>query len=192
MYLKEVDQQKILIFYILKNEFFNPYVLPVKIKTEYQNAEEVKTDFLSDAELAAELNPDYNLPCFNLLTKLTFKMLKNKFLNVERNSLFTVILKSRLKVWINRLCIFLFKNLLKQNHVFKICFINSRCYLASLKLLVSWAPKLFLNCGTQTNRQSKQNYVSRNDLSDEKIKNLIRPLLILLYDYWLTNISLFT
>ena len=32
----------------MKNEFSKPYVPPVEIKTEYQNAVEVKTDCVSD------------------------------------------------------------------------------------------------------------------------------------------------
>ena len=45
---KEIEQQENLKFDIMKNEFSKPYLSPVQIKTEYQNAEEVKTDFVSD------------------------------------------------------------------------------------------------------------------------------------------------
>ena len=77
----------------MKNVFSKPYLSLVHIKTEYQNAEKVMTDFVSDEEVAAELGPDYDPPgSLNLPTKLTFEMLKNGFSNVERKSLFKVIL----------------------------------------------------------------------------------------------------
>ena len=42
---------------MMKYEFFNPYFPPVQpIKAEYQNVEEVKTDFVSDEGVAAELS----------------------------------------------------------------------------------------------------------------------------------------
>ena len=47
----------------MKNEFSKPYVFPVKNKTEYQNSEKVKTDLVSDKEVAAELGHDYDPPC---------------------------------------------------------------------------------------------------------------------------------
>ena len=66
MFSKEVEQQENLKFNIIKNEFSKPYVSPGQIKTEYQNAEDVKTDFVSDEEVAAELGPNYDPPCFQL------------------------------------------------------------------------------------------------------------------------------
>ena len=51
----------------MKNEFSKPYVLTVQIKTEYQNAKEVKNDFVSNMEVAAELGPDYD-PLWSQLT----------------------------------------------------------------------------------------------------------------------------
>ena len=63
---KEVELQENLKFDIMKNEFSKPNVSPVQIKTEYQNAEEVKTDFVSDEDVAAELGPDYDPPCSQL------------------------------------------------------------------------------------------------------------------------------
>ena len=62
----EVENNENLKFDIMKNEFCKPDVSPVQIKTEYQNAKEVKTDFVSDKELAAVLGPDYNPPCSQL------------------------------------------------------------------------------------------------------------------------------
>ena len=63
---KEVKQPKNPNFDIMKNEFLKPYVLPVQIKTEYQNSEKVKTELVSDEEVAAELGPDYDPPCSQL------------------------------------------------------------------------------------------------------------------------------
>ena len=59
----KVEQPKKLKIDIMKYEFSKKYVSPVKIKTEYQDAEEVKTDFVSDEKMAAELGPDYGPPC---------------------------------------------------------------------------------------------------------------------------------
>ena len=58
MLSKKVEKQENLKFDIMNNDFCKPYVSPVHITTEYQNAEEVKTDFVSDEEEAAELGPD--------------------------------------------------------------------------------------------------------------------------------------
>ena len=63
---EKVEQPEYLKFDIIKNEFSQSYVSPVNIKTEYQNADKVKTDFVSDEEVAAELSPDYNTPCSQL------------------------------------------------------------------------------------------------------------------------------
>ena len=64
--LETVEQTKKLRIDIIKYEFSKPYVSVVQIKTEYQNAEENKTDFVSDEEVAAELGPDYDPPCSQL------------------------------------------------------------------------------------------------------------------------------
>ena len=77
---KEVDQQENLKFDIMKNEFSNPYVSPVQIKTKYQNAEEVKTDFVSDEEVAAELGPNYNHPCSQLTYEADIRNAKERIL----------------------------------------------------------------------------------------------------------------
>ena len=62
----KVEQPKKLQIDIIKYEFSKPYVSPVQIKTKYQNAQEVKTDFVSDNEVVAELGPDYDPPCSQL------------------------------------------------------------------------------------------------------------------------------
>ena len=63
---EKVERAKKLHIDIMKCEYSKPYVSPVQIKTEYQNAEEVKIDFVSDEEVAAELDPDYDPPCSQL------------------------------------------------------------------------------------------------------------------------------
>ena len=50
----------------MKYEFSKPYVSPVQIKTEYQNLKEIKTEFVCDEKVAAELGPDYDPPCSQL------------------------------------------------------------------------------------------------------------------------------
>ena len=53
---KKMERPENLIFDIMKYEYSKFYCLPVQlIKTETQNAEEVKTDFVSNDEVAAEL-----------------------------------------------------------------------------------------------------------------------------------------
>ena len=64
----------------MKNEFSKPYVSPFQIMTEYQNAEEVKTDFVSDEEVAAELGLDYDPPCFQLSYKADIRNAKERIL----------------------------------------------------------------------------------------------------------------
>ena len=83
---KEVDQQENLKFDIMKNKFSKLYVLPVQIKTEYQNAEEVKTDFVSDEEVAAELGPDYNPPCSQLTYEADIRNAKERILERRTNT----------------------------------------------------------------------------------------------------------
>ena len=77
---KEVEQQESLKFDIMNNEFSKPGVSPVQIKTEYKNAEEVKTDFVSDEEVAAELGPDYDPPCSQLTYETDIQNAKERIL----------------------------------------------------------------------------------------------------------------
>ena len=49
---KTVKQQEKVKFDIKTNEMSKLYVLPVQIKTNYQNAEQVKIHFVSDKEVA--------------------------------------------------------------------------------------------------------------------------------------------
>ena len=66
---------------IMKYEFSKPYVPPVQpIKTEYQNAEEFKTDFVSEDDVAAELGPDYNPPCSQLTYEADIRNAKERIL----------------------------------------------------------------------------------------------------------------
>ena len=86
---KEVDQPE-----ILNNEFSKPYVSPVQIKTEYQNSEKVKIDFVRATRRWLQSSVvTTTLLALNLHTKLTLKMLRNGSLNVERPSLFKVLFK---------------------------------------------------------------------------------------------------
>ena len=75
-----VEQPKKLQFDKMKNEFFKPYVSPVQIKAEYQNSEKVKTDFLCNEEVAAELGPDYDHPCSQLAYEADIRNAKERIL----------------------------------------------------------------------------------------------------------------
>ena len=68
----------------MKNEFSKLYVSPVKIKTEYQNAEEVKTNFVSDEEVAAELCPTYDPPCSQLIYEADIWNAKERILERQK------------------------------------------------------------------------------------------------------------
>ena len=64
-----------------KYEFSKPYLSTVQhIKTENQNKKEVKTDFVSVKEVAAELCPDYDPPCSQHTYKAAIKNAKNRIL----------------------------------------------------------------------------------------------------------------
>ena len=73
-----VEQPQTLQIDIIKYEFSKPYVSPVQIKTEYQNANKVKTDFVRDEKVAAELDPDYDPPFSQLTYKADIQNAKNK------------------------------------------------------------------------------------------------------------------
>ena len=77
---KEVEQPENQKFDIMKNEFLKPYFSPVQIKTEYQNAEKVKTDFVSDEEVAAELGPDYDPLCSQLTYEADIRNAKERII----------------------------------------------------------------------------------------------------------------
>ena len=58
-----------------------PIVAPVQpIKTNIQNAQEVKTDFVSDEDVAAELAADYKPPCFQLIHVANIQNTKEQIL----------------------------------------------------------------------------------------------------------------
>ena len=116
--------------------------------------EKINTDFVSDEEGAAELGPDYDPPCSQLTYEADIRYAKEQILKRrKKKSIQGNIIKAS-NSNINRSCIFLFKSLQEQNHVFKICFITLRGYLATRKLLVSWAPTWFLNRWTQTTKKT--------------------------------------
>ena len=68
----------------MKYEFSKPYISPVQIKTEYQNAKEVKTDCVSEEEVAAELGPDYNPPCSQLTYEADIWNAKKRILECRK------------------------------------------------------------------------------------------------------------
>ena len=66
---------------MIKYEFSKPFVTPVHhIKIESQNEEKVKTDFVSNEEVAAELGPDYSPPCSQLTYEADIKNAKDRIL----------------------------------------------------------------------------------------------------------------
>ena len=69
---------------IMKYKFSKPYVPPVQIKIEYQIAEEVKTDCVSDEEVAAELCPDYDPPCSQLTYEADIRIAKERILERQK------------------------------------------------------------------------------------------------------------
>ena len=92
---KEVKQPKNLNFDKMKNEFSKPYVLPVQIKTKYQNSEKVKTDLVSDEEVAAELDPDYDPPFSQLTYEADIRNAKERILERrKKESIQGIIIKA--------------------------------------------------------------------------------------------------
>ena len=77
---KKVEQPEKLNFDKIKNEFSKPYVSPVQIKTQNQNSEKVKTDLVSDEDVAAELGPDYDPPCSQLTYKADIRNAKERII----------------------------------------------------------------------------------------------------------------
>ena len=141
---------------------------------------------MSKKAVAAELNPDYDPPCSQLTYEADIQNVKERIIERQWKSLFKVILQKLLKVWNIRSCIFIFKNLLEQNHVHKICFITSRGYLATQTLLVSCVPTWFLNHESQTTKKTGV-CALKWLLNVDKMKNWIRPVLVFLYNYCLTK-----
>ena len=82
----------------MKNEFFKPYVLQVQIKTEYHNSEEVKTDFVSDKEVVAELGFDDDFLYFQLTYDADIRHAKERILERrKKKSIQCKILKASTK-----------------------------------------------------------------------------------------------
>ena len=65
---------------IMKYKLSNPYVPPVQIKTVFQIADKVKTDCVSDEEVAAELGPDYDPRCSQLTYEADLRIAKKRIL----------------------------------------------------------------------------------------------------------------
>lgn len=74
----------------MKYEFFKPYVSLVQNKTEYQNAKEVKTEFVSDYKLADELDPAYDSPCSKLTYDTKIQNAKARIFKRQTKLLFKV------------------------------------------------------------------------------------------------------
>ena len=81
----------------MKNEFFKPYVSPVRIKTEYQNSEKVKTDVVSDEEVAAELGPDDDPLCSQLTYDADIQNAKERILGRRNKEFIQGIIKKAFK-----------------------------------------------------------------------------------------------
>ena len=94
---REVKQPENLNFDKLKNEFSKLYVLPVQIKTEYQNSEKVKTDLVSDEEVAAELGPDYDPPCFQRTYEAGIRNAKERILERRKKESIQGIIQKAFK-----------------------------------------------------------------------------------------------
>ena len=94
---KEVKQPENLHFDKMKNEFSKPYVSPVQIKTEYQNSEKVKTDLVSDEEVAAELGRDYDPPCSQLTYEADIRNAKERILERRKIESIQGIIKKAVK-----------------------------------------------------------------------------------------------
>ena len=65
---------------IMKYKFSKREVPPVKIETEYQNAEEVRIDCVSDEEVAEQHSHDYDSPSSQLTYKADIRIAKDRIL----------------------------------------------------------------------------------------------------------------
>ena len=77
---EKVEQTKNIRFDKMSYELYKPYVPPVLIITEFQNLEKVMNDFVSDEEVAAELNIDYDPPCSQQTYKADIRNAKARIL----------------------------------------------------------------------------------------------------------------
>ena len=69
-------------------------VAPVQpIKTNNQNAQEVKTDVVSDEEVAADLGPDYEPPCSQLTHESNIQNAKERILERRKKESIQGIIK---------------------------------------------------------------------------------------------------
>ena len=94
---KEVKQPENSNFDKMKNEFSKTYVLPIQIMTEYQNSEKVKTDLVSDEEVAAELGPEYDPPCSQLTYEADIRNAKERILERRKKWFIQCIIKKAFK-----------------------------------------------------------------------------------------------
>ena len=85
---RKVERQKNLHIDIIKFEFFKLYMPQAQhIKADCKNMEKVKNDFVSDAEVAAELGTDYAPLCSLLTYDADIKNAKHRILE-RRNNVF--------------------------------------------------------------------------------------------------------
>ena len=81
----------------MKYEFSKPYCPPFQpIKIEPENVEEVKTDFVSDEEVAAELGDEYIPPCSQLTYEADIRIAKKRILEQRKKNKWL----SFLQVWL--------------------------------------------------------------------------------------------
>ena len=148
---KEVKRPENLQLDLMKYEFSKPDVSPVKIKTEYQSENEVKTDCVSDEEVAAVLGLDYNPPCSQQTYENDIRYAKKRLLErrtKEPNQGMIRQISISIELQVKY---FLFKNnLFEQAHVLEMNSLTSLGSSATRKLLESWVPTWFLYPAKQT------------------------------------------
>ena len=107
---KKVERSENMQLDLIKYDFSIPYVPPsTPIKTEYQNAEEFKTDFVSEDDVAAELGPDYNPLCSQLTYEADIRNAKERILERrKKESIQSMIKKSSILFLLKYLYIFNF------------------------------------------------------------------------------------
>ena len=116
LFSDEVEQPEYLEFDI----FSKPYVSLVQIKTVYQNAEEIKTDFVSDEEVAAEVGPDYDPPCSQLTYEADIPNAKEQILERRKKNIHGIlIIFANINFILPNVLIFILQ--LQHLHIIAIC-----------------------------------------------------------------------
>ena len=81
-----------------KVQFFKPYVSPVQIKTEYQNAKALKIDCVSNEEVAAEVGPDSNSTCSQFTYAAYIRNAKERILERQKKESNQRMIKTTSKI----------------------------------------------------------------------------------------------